>query len=52
MTMQNFSNNIQYILHYIVNKDDQSTTYQKIYSSSSMSVKTVKKDGSGTYNLF
>ena len=51
--MQNINTNIQYTSHYILNKDEQSTTYQKkINSSSSMSVKTVKKDGSGTYNLF
>ena len=39
--------------HYIHFKDKQSTIYRKeSNNSSSMSVKTVKKDGSGIYNLF
>ena len=53
MIMLNISANIQHTSHYILDKDEQSTTYQKkINISSSMSVRTVKKYGSGTYHLF
>ena len=31
--MQNINTNIRYTLHYIVNKDDQSTMYQKKINS-------------------
>ena len=51
--MWNINTNIQHTSPYILHKDEKTTMYQKkIDNSSSMSVKTAKKDGSGTHNLF
>ena len=48
--MWNINTNIQHTSPYILHKDEKTTMI--IDNSSSMSVKSAKKDGSGTHNLF
>ena len=51
MIMQNIHTNTQYTSHYIRLKISRAELTQKNTGSSSMSVKTVKKDDSGTYKF-
>ena len=51
--MWNIHTNIQYTSHYILLKDEQSTTYQKkVTVPVQCLLKLLKKDASGAYNLF
>ena len=53
MIMQNIYTNIQFTSHYILNKDEQSTRCEKeLTVQAQCLLKLLKKEGSGTYNLF